>query len=245
MRQTFTGDQLKKLEDSFLQTMYPNPIERHELATMLKLSETTVKVWFQNRRMKLKRNYWKARNYARNICHRTPPAVLYSPPYTVNSPESYIERKTYPHCRVLMMSSQYQGEHPVAYGPANSQQQQHQTMAYSLRDDHNTSPSYYNHSQMYGWGLPWGYNPTNDYRSGYPNTSITRADESSMANEEYYSSSYEKRFPSTSTDDQEVEFEMNQRNEEESSRSESRELRGQTSNGTNVGFCKANPIIIQ
>ena len=244
MRQTFTGDQLKKLEESFLQTKYPTPVERYELATMLKLPETTVKVWFQNRRMKLKRNYWEARNYARNMYYRTAASVPYSLPYSVNNPERYNERKKCPCCPALMMTSRYQGGHPVAYDPASSRQQQNQAIPYSLRGDYNTSPPYYDHRQMYGWNLPWGYNPVNDYRSGYPRTNTTRVDESNTVHEAHYSSSYEKRFPSTSTDDQEAEFQMHQRNEE-LSRSGSEESRGQTSDETDVGFCRANPIIIQ
>ncbi|XP_046565717.1 ventral anterior homeobox 2-like [Haliotis rubra] len=55
-RTTFSSEQLYKLEQEFQRNQYLVGKERTELAKRLKLSETQVKVWFQNRRTKYKRD---------------------------------------------------------------------------------------------------------------------------------------------------------------------------------------------
>uniref|UniRef100_H3AKV4 Notochord homeobox n=1 Tax=Latimeria chalumnae TaxID=7897 RepID=H3AKV4_LATCH len=52
VRTVFTPDQLERLEKEFLKQQYMVGTERVDLATTLKLTETQVKVWFQNRRIK-------------------------------------------------------------------------------------------------------------------------------------------------------------------------------------------------
>ncbi|XP_058883867.1 homeobox protein vent1-like [Acipenser ruthenus] len=55
MRTKFTSDQIYKLENTFNRNKYLGTSERLKVAAKLHLSETQVKTWFQNRRMKLKR----------------------------------------------------------------------------------------------------------------------------------------------------------------------------------------------
>ncbi|XP_062870824.1 homeobox protein pnx [Trichomycterus rosablanca] len=55
MRTAFTLDQLRVLELSFKNSHYLSVFERHVIATALRLSETQVKIWFQNRRTKWKK----------------------------------------------------------------------------------------------------------------------------------------------------------------------------------------------
>ena len=55
-RTTFSAEQLKRLEKRFLGNHYIVGEERQKIAKELDLSEAQVKVWFQNRRIKFKRD---------------------------------------------------------------------------------------------------------------------------------------------------------------------------------------------
>ncbi|XP_075906165.1 ventral expressed homeobox [Nelusetta ayraudi] len=55
MRTKFTSEQIRKLESTFSKHRYLGALQRRKIAERLSLSETQVKTWFQNRRMKLKR----------------------------------------------------------------------------------------------------------------------------------------------------------------------------------------------
>ena len=61
-RTAFTYDQLVALENKFRKTRYLSVCERLNLALSLRLTETQVKIWFQNRRTK-----WKKQNPGHDI----------------------------------------------------------------------------------------------------------------------------------------------------------------------------------
>lgn len=73
-RTVFTDAQLNGLEGRFGLQRYLSTPERYELADKLNLSETQVKTWFQNRRMKHKKASRKLimRQVARNNCNLAP-----------------------------------------------------------------------------------------------------------------------------------------------------------------------------
>ena len=59
-RATFSGTQIDELEKAFQATQYLTTAERSRLADRLSLSESQVKIWFQNRRTKCRRTSWKS-----------------------------------------------------------------------------------------------------------------------------------------------------------------------------------------
>ncbi|CAF3821899.1 unnamed protein product [Rotaria magnacalcarata] len=61
-RTTFTGKQIFELEKKFEDKKYLSSIERAEMASLLTVTETQVKIWFQNRRTK-----WKKTENVSNI----------------------------------------------------------------------------------------------------------------------------------------------------------------------------------
>ncbi|XP_069601007.1 homeobox protein notochord-like [Ranitomeya imitator] len=62
IRTVFTPEQLEKLEKDFLKQQYMVGTERVDLAATLGLTETQVKVWFQNRRIKWRKQSLEQKN---------------------------------------------------------------------------------------------------------------------------------------------------------------------------------------
>ncbi|XP_051936886.1 NK1 transcription factor-related protein 2-like [Hippocampus zosterae] len=73
-RTAFTYEQLVALENKFRATRYLSVCERLNLALSLSLTETQVKIWFQNRRTK-----WKKQNPGADSTLPPAPAPLISP----------------------------------------------------------------------------------------------------------------------------------------------------------------------
>lgn len=55
-RTAFSGDQLSRLKKEFQQNKYLNEKRRQELANELGLQDAQIKIWFQNKRAKIKKS---------------------------------------------------------------------------------------------------------------------------------------------------------------------------------------------
>lgn len=100
IRTAFTYEQLVALENKFRTTRYLSVCERLNLALSLGLSETQVKIWFQNRRTK-----WKKQNPGQDVNGPTCPSTelnigaepLQSPYPSLGSLPSFVHHHYDPH----------------------------------------------------------------------------------------------------------------------------------------------------
>ncbi|XP_037638734.1 ventral expressed homeobox [Sebastes umbrosus] len=83
MRTKFTSEQIIKLENAFSKHRYLGAMQRRKIAEKLDLSETQVKTWFQNRRMKLKR---EVQDHLRPGFLSVPASLLPPPPLLFQHP---------------------------------------------------------------------------------------------------------------------------------------------------------------
>ncbi|XP_032551092.1 homeobox protein VENTX [Chiroxiphia lanceolata] len=104
-RTAFTSEQVCRLEKTFQRQKYLGATERRKLAAALQLSEIQIKTWFQNRRMKLKR---QIQDHQHSLVS---PVPLYSYP-TGTSPALFQDGLHYP------FAPQHQGLLPFTPVPA-------------------------------------------------------------------------------------------------------------------------------
>lgn len=125
-RTIYSSEQLKRLNQEFNATHYLNLPDRAKLAAELNLSQTQVKIWFQNRRSKLKKN---GTSFGGNLsddqsCHSNQDGGMDSPEMADISSTGQDEES-------LANDSDYNQHHQHL-----NQQQQHHLHSQSF-DDHN------------------------------------------------------------------------------------------------------------
>ncbi|XP_063232266.1 LOW QUALITY PROTEIN: homeobox protein slou-like [Bacillus rossius redtenbacheri] len=112
-RTAFTYEQLVALENKFKTTRYLSVCERLNLALSLSLTETQVKIWFQNRRTK-----WKKQNPGMDVNSPTvpPPGAAGGPPHF---PGSSFPPHHQHHAAGLLYSAAHQlpYPYPLSAGP--------------------------------------------------------------------------------------------------------------------------------
>ncbi|XP_058449196.1 homeobox protein HMX3 [Malaya genurostris] len=100
-RTTFTGRQIFELEKQFEVKKYLSSSERTEMAKLLNVTETQVKIWFQNRRTKWKKQDGETASIGPTSNSKESKAIKTSSP----SPSSSLSSPIYP-------SSSYSSSHP-------------------------------------------------------------------------------------------------------------------------------------
>ena len=124
-RTAFTYEQLVALENKFKTTRYLSVCERLNLALSLSLTETQIKIWFQNRRTK-----WKKQNPGLDVNSPTVPLNAECPfpsPYTSSI---FYGQRLHPyltqdsmigHLGMLRAPGAFTGQSPALYFPYLSQ----------------------------------------------------------------------------------------------------------------------------
>jgi hypothetical protein len=141
-RVLFSQAQVYELERRFKQQRYLSAPEREQMAALLKLTSTQIKIWFQNRRYKCKRQrqdkslelqaMQPPRRVAVPVLVRDgkpcmgPPPTPYSAPYNVN-PFAYNPVSTQgPYCNSAHVASHVQQQGQLQQQGYVQQQQLHQ-----------------------------------------------------------------------------------------------------------------------
>ncbi|XP_024286403.1 homeobox protein notochord-like [Oncorhynchus tshawytscha] len=90
IRTSYTDDQLTKLEEVFSKQRYMTGTEKMLLASVLRLTQTQVKVWFQNRRTRWRKAHGDIAGVPESHAHGETPSKETDELISVDNDESWV-----------------------------------------------------------------------------------------------------------------------------------------------------------
>ncbi|XP_050563115.1 ventral anterior homeobox 2b-like [Spodoptera frugiperda] len=117
VRTAFTTNQLSALEEEYKQCRYLAPSRRHQLANILNIHERIIKIWFQNRRMKEKKDLIENQGSSEESSEGMLSPIMHYPGVFPNYTEACVP--TTPNLTSEQYSQYMYGTHPII-PPGNS-----------------------------------------------------------------------------------------------------------------------------
>ncbi|XP_075976063.1 uncharacterized protein LOC142976528 [Anticarsia gemmatalis] len=140
VRTAFSTEQIRTLERTYARYKYIDSNRRSELAKTLNIGDKCIKIWFQNRRMKEKKESSESGCDSSSECSNETPSVTASPPPQVNEHcKNEFTHTNYYQCN----NSEYSYQLPSYYSHNGVPQNMYGTQAHGFYNDGTVYPTHY------------------------------------------------------------------------------------------------------